>query len=274
MKSLNAQENKMKTSIILRLGAGLCFVGHGILALTAKAKFIALLATFNIEPALAIQLLKLIGAVDIIVGLMILFHPTKWVLKWAMIWTGLTIVAWFIHGDSLMDLMRRAPYFAAPFALLSLMNSKSSVHDETEPVLPIENSERGDQAIQHLDLSKISMKLSRKEDGEGWSAIQCEEIAKEYKRFLKLKLLYPNEAIVPNVAIDTMWHYHILDTEAYQTDCIAIFGEILHHYPYYGLEGKSDAKNFVNSFDLTKSLYYQTFNSMMEGPNYLPSFQR
>lgn len=263
----------MSTSIILRLGAGICFIGHGLLALSAKAKFIALLSSFNIDNETAIELLKLIGAVDVVVGLLILFKPTKLVLKWAMFWTALTIMAWMIHGDSILDLMRRAPFFAVPFALLKLIDS------EKQYVQPIQNNfdqEKlldGEEAIQAMDLSKICMKLQRLEDGEGWTPIQCEEISKEYKRFLKLKLKYPNESIVPNKAIDTMWHYHILDTQAYEQDCKAVFGQLLHHYPYYGLEGKQDAKNFVNSFERTKSLYFETFNSAMDGPNYLPSFQ-
>lgn len=54
------------------------------------------------------------------------------------------------------------------------------------------------------------------------------------------------------LAIDILWHYHILDTERYERDCNAIYGKMLHHYPYFGMEGKADAKNFVNSFDKPK----------------------
>ena len=116
----------MNPILILRFGAGLCFIGHGLLALTAKAKFIVLLSTFGIEADAAIPLLLFIGCLDVIVGLLILLKPTKLVLKWAMVWTGLTILAWLIHGDSVMDLMRRAPYFTVPFALLGLLYGKST----------------------------------------------------------------------------------------------------------------------------------------------------
>lgn len=256
MKSLNP-------ILILRLGAGLCFIGHGILALTAKAKFVELLATFGIEQQLAVGLLLVIGCLDVLVGLLILFKPTKPVLQWAMIWTGLTIAAWAFHGDTLMDLMRRAPYVTTPFALLVLLYGKVG---KTTPV-------EGEAAIAKLDLSMICMKLMDKHDGEGWTEQQCAEVAEEYRRYLKLKLLYPDANIVPNLAIDTLWHYHILDTQAYYRDCHAIFGHILHHYPYFGVQGKADEKQFMSAFDRTKLLYRKTFSVPMEGPNYLSSFR-
>lgn len=262
----------MKPTVILRLGAGLCFIGHGVLALMAKAKFLLLLSTFNLEPETALSLLKLIGGIDIAIGLLILFRPNRLVIIWAMIWTALTILAWFIHGDSLMDLLRRVPYFTVPYALLVLMYQENRSVAKIEAMNPVKLSDQGEAAIAKIDLTKICMKLQTRE-GEGWTPIQCEEVALEYRRYLKLKLLYPKERIVPTLAVDVMWHYHILDTAAYEKDCKAIFGGLLHHYPYYGLEGKSDAKNFVNSFDLTKQLYKRTFATLMEGPNYLPSFQ-
>jgi len=263
----------MNATLILRLGVGICFLGHGILALTAKAKFITLLSTFGIEAEMAISILKIIGLIDIAVGLMIIFKPSQLVIKWAMAWTLMTIIAWFFHGDSIMDLMRRAPFFAAPFALLALLYGKASESKERTKLPTLSADVEGEKAIAVIDFSKICMKLMDKKDGEGWSKRQCEEVETEYRRYLKLNLLYPDENIVPNLAIDTFWHYHILDTEAYQRDCHAIYGKMLHHYPYFGMEGKADEKNFVNSFDQTKLLYEKTFERVMGGPNYLPSFQ-
>ena len=108
-------------ALLLRIGVGLCFIAHGVLAFTAKAKFVELLGSFGISGNDAIAVLKVIGLQDIFLGLMILFRPTKWVLIWGMTWIGGTIVAWGIHGDSMMDLLRRSTYFAAPAALLSML---------------------------------------------------------------------------------------------------------------------------------------------------------
>lgn len=264
-------------SIILRIGAGLCFIGHGAVALGAATKFVALLATFGLDHSQSLVLLKVIGLLDIALGLLILFKPSKNILRWAMVWTGLTLLAWAFHGDSLMDLFRRVTYLTTPAALLVLLYSKTTAKQKpllkTLPISSTKKSGNGKQAIKALDLSMICMKLMDEHDGEGWSKKQCDEVSREYKRYLKLNLLYPEARIVPNLAIDTMWHYHILDTQAYYTDCQAIFGHILHHYPYFGMPGQGDGKQFVNAFDETKMLYQDTFASPMEGPNYLPSFQ-
>ena len=84
----------LNPSMILRLGAGLCFIGHGVLAFGAKAQFVALLASFGVEGAMAISILKVIGCLDIAIGLFILLKLNKPVLLWAMAWTSLTIIAW------------------------------------------------------------------------------------------------------------------------------------------------------------------------------------
>jgi hypothetical protein len=283
MRKLNVQPifnprvMTINPSIILRIGAGLCFIGHGAIAIGGSAKFVELLSTFGLDHAQAVMLLKGVGILDITVGLLILFKPSKNVLRWAMFWTGLTIVAWGIHGDSLMDIFRRVTYLTTPAALLALLYVKSSAVKDSElrtiPITSTHISGKGEEAIKALDLSMICMKLMDKHDGEGWTRSQCDEAAEEYKRYLKLNLLYPDANVVPNLAIDTIWHYHILDTQAYYSDCQTIFGHILHHYPYFGMPGQGDGKQFVNAFDRTKILYMNTFAVPMEGPNYLPSFQ-
>ncbi len=278
-------------AMILRIGGGICFLGHGILALTAKAGFMGLLNTFGLDQIQALALLKVIGCLDIMVGLSILTKPNKWVLQWAIAWTTLTIIAWGIHGDSMMDLARRATYMTTPLGLLVLLYRQQKFQkmggDSEQDQFPEkpENSESsmgangadakkpaGEAAINEIDLSMICMKLMDPTEGEGWSRRQCAEVAEEYTRFLTLRLLFPNEDIVPNMAIDTLWHYHILDTSAYYRDCQAVFGRLLHHYPYFGMKGKEDAKQFVNAFERTKNLYEKTFNLSMDGPEYLPSF--
>ena len=55
---------------------------------------------------------------------------------------------------------------------------------------------------------------------------------KQYKRFLNLKIKYPNLNLVPTDDIDMIWHAHILDTEQYAKDCANLFGTFLHHNPF------------------------------------------
>jgi hypothetical protein len=114
--------------------------------------------------------------------------------------------------------------------------------------------------INALDFTMIKRKLQDKEEGLGWKKFQCNETENEYKRFIALKRAYPEKDIVPHKAVDQFWHQHILDTERYAQDCDLIFGRFLHHYPYFGMNGKQDAQNLTDAFEETKELYRFHFN--------------
>ncbi len=116
--------------------------------------------------------------------------------------------------------------------------------------------------IAALDFSMIKMKLQEPEEGEDWTPEQCESAEVEYKRYLQLCKTY-GPGIVPNKIMDTFWHYHILDTRAYHTDCDLIFGGYLHHYPYFGMRGEQDATDLEQGFILTKQRYLETFGEEM-----------
>jgi len=113
-------------------------------------------------------------------------------------------------------------------------------------------------SVAKLDLEMVKMKLQEKDEGLGWSSEQCESAEIEYKRYLHLCIKH-GKGVVPNRIMDYMWHFHILDTRAYVTDCDALFGGYMHHYPYFGMRGDNDAKDLENSFYKTKGLYLDSF---------------
>jgi hypothetical protein len=119
-----------------------------------------------------------------------------------------------------------------------------------------------DPAIAALDLEMVKMKLQEPDEGEGWTAEQCDMAEIEYKRYLHLCKKY-GKGMVPNKIMDIFWHYHILDTRAYHKDCEAVFGHYLHHFPYFGMRGEQDAQNLKNAFYKTKELYLETFGENM-----------
>jgi hypothetical protein len=114
-------------------------------------------------------------------------------------------------------------------------------------------------AVMQLDLEPIKMKLMHVESGEGWSPDKANAVEMEYRRFLCLMTMYPNEAIAPLVDVDTFWHYHILDTMKYAIDCEQAFGYFVHHYPYVGLRGGDDEQFRLDSGDRMRELYEATF---------------
>lgn len=106
-----------------------------------------------------------------------------------------------------------------------------------------------------LDFSMIRMKLMDHEEGESWSQDYCLRVEIEYRRYLQLSMRYPDRAVVPSKEVDTFWHYHILDTQAYADDCERVFGYFLHHFPYFGMRGPTDAQALGDAYDDTLALY-------------------
>jgi hypothetical protein len=120
-----------------------------------------------------------------------------------------------------------------------------------------------DPIIASIDLEMVKMKLQDIDEGHGWSLEQSDEAEVEYKRYLHLTKKFPDASLVPHSIMDDMWHQHILDTRAYHKDSNSIFGEYLHHYPYFGLRSEEDQKNLDVAFEETQRIYAQEFHEMM-----------
>ena len=120
-------------------------------------------------------------------------------------------------------------------------------------------------AIMELDLTPIKIKLMHVESGEAWSVEKADAVEKEYRRFLCLMKIFPEEDTAPLVDVDTFWHYHILDTMKYARDCEEVFGYFLHHYPYVGLRGEDDEQFRLDSGERMRTLYEATFGEDYPG---------
>ena len=121
------------------------------------------------------------------------------------------------------------------------------------------NSNNDFEVFAALDLTPIKVKLMHKESGEGWSRERANATEIEYRRFLYLMKAFPNEETAPSVDVDTFWHYHILDTMKYASDCNQAFGYFLHHYPYIGLRGEDDIAVQEQAGQRMRALYESTF---------------
>lgn len=109
--------------------------------------------------------------------------------------------------------------------------------------------------VDELDFSMVKMKLRR----EGWSEHTLVVAEQCYRWYLELCLLYPDKDIVPCELVDHFWHQHILDTRAYRNDCLAAFGYVLDHYPYFGLTDEEPEGMLVEAYDSTVRLYKDHF---------------
>jgi len=114
--------NTNKAIWALRIGVAGEFLGHGILALQGKADWIGWFAKFGIsDPGTAATLLTLVGAMDILVALIVLFKPIKPILLWAIFWGFWTALVRPIVGQPIWDFIERFANWGAPLALFFLL---------------------------------------------------------------------------------------------------------------------------------------------------------
>ncbi len=114
--------------------------------------------------------------------------------------------------------------------------------------------------VNSLDLAQMNEKLI---NFYGWSKEDVTLMHDYYNKWLALHACYPELAIAPSAKLDEYWHMHILDTKKYMEDCQLVFGEYLHHYPYFGLE--NDSENLDSGFELTKTLFLKHFGHELTG---------
>lgn len=115
-----------------------------------------------------------------------------------------------------------------------------------------------------LDLEPIIVKAIDKEEGYGWTLDFALAVSEEYRKFLILCVENPDFGTVPSNYVDDFWHLHILDTMKYEDDCSQFLGYFLHHFPYFGMRGKQDAKNLTTAWMETRALYEKRFGEIPE----------
>jgi uncharacterized membrane protein YphA (DoxX/SURF4 family) len=108
---------------VLRIAAAMCFIGHGSFGVITKPIWCNYFAVFGIGKSLAYTLMPILGSVDILLGLSILFYPTRAVLSWLVVWGIVTAALRPMSGEPFAELIERAGNFGAPLALLLLCGS-------------------------------------------------------------------------------------------------------------------------------------------------------
>ena len=109
---------------VLRVGVFGTFVGHGILAFQQKESWITYLNTIGFSDETALQIMPVIGVVDILVGIITLVRPIKFVILYAVIWAFLTASIRPISGEPILEFVERAANWATPLGLYFLINKK------------------------------------------------------------------------------------------------------------------------------------------------------
>lgn len=107
--------------------------------------------------------------------------------------------------------------------------------------------------INSIDFSNVINKMVRH---QGWRHKDAVAVSRMYRHFLWLHKKYGEDhTLPPSEEIDAFWHNHILDTKQYRKDSQAIFGRYFDHYPYLGIDGKTDRNDLNDFFAVTRELY-------------------
>jgi len=135
---------------ILRIAMCGEFLGHGILAVMQKKKFVDMfvgmgaLIGLTISSTAAGQWVFWIGLLDVIVAIAILFKPLRIILIWGIFWAFMTAIArplaspdgWNIFAtildankDNFWDFIERFANIGVPLALLYIRGLPKTVKD-------------------------------------------------------------------------------------------------------------------------------------------------
>jgi Ubiquitin-2 like Rad60 SUMO-like len=73
----------------------------------------------------------------------------------------------------------------------------------------------------------------------GWDEAKARDVLRAYRQFLSVKVAkrdWNAEILSPSVAVDQMWHQHLLDNSNYAHDCLLLCGRFMKHDPDGGLD--------------------------------------
>jgi hypothetical protein len=113
-------KNTQLVKYILRVGIACTFFGHGITAIGVKPNWIPLLTVYGFTVEQSRMLMPLIGILDVIVALLVLIYPMRFVIRWAIFWAFSTALTRFIAGEGVWEFIERGANWVAPLALLLL----------------------------------------------------------------------------------------------------------------------------------------------------------
>lgn len=111
---------EQKIHYTLRIAAAMCFIGHGTFGIITKEIWSNYFGVFGIGHELSYRLMPIVGTVDIMMGIVLLFYPMRGLLAWLVLWGFITALLRPLSGEPFPEFLERAGNYGAPFALLLL----------------------------------------------------------------------------------------------------------------------------------------------------------
>lgn len=105
---------------IFRIAVAMEFVGHGAFGIIGKEAWVPYITVFGFSESTAWQLMPLVGAVDVGLGILTLFRPMPAVLAHMTFWGLMTASLRPVAGEPVWELLERGGNYAVPLAFLLL----------------------------------------------------------------------------------------------------------------------------------------------------------
>ncbi|MBL0740663.1 hypothetical protein [Chryseolinea lacunae] len=106
--------------LVFRIACAMCFIGHGMFGFITKKIWCNYFAVFGIGEQQAYKLMPVVGAVDVVLGLLLLVYPLRFAAVWLVFWGLFTASLRPLAGEPFAELIERAGNFGAPVILLLL----------------------------------------------------------------------------------------------------------------------------------------------------------
>lgn len=116
-------ESTSRISWILRVGASMEFIGHGMLGIKGVAAWTSYFAVVGIHKDAALSLMPVVGWGDVAMGIAILVYPVRGVILYMAAWGLWTALLRPLSGESTWEAVERAGNFGALYGLF-LMGEK------------------------------------------------------------------------------------------------------------------------------------------------------
>jgi hypothetical protein len=112
--------SEQKIHYTLRIAIAMCFIGHGAFGIITKPIWCNYFAVFGIGSHTAYQLMPILGTLDILLGIFMLFYAVRIIPAWLFFWGIVTALLRPLSGEPVAEFIERAGNFGAPLALLIL----------------------------------------------------------------------------------------------------------------------------------------------------------
>jgi hypothetical protein len=112
--------NNQKIHYTLRIASAMCFIGHGAFGIITKPIWCNYFALFGIDKINAYRLMPVLGSIDIMLGIILLFKPVRAIAAWLIFWGIITALCRPLSGEPFAEFIERAGNFGAPLCLLLL----------------------------------------------------------------------------------------------------------------------------------------------------------